>query len=384
MKKATDSFYRIMAIADKEWIQIRRDARSLVLSLLLPVLLILLFGYALTMDVKHVGTVVLDQDRSSFSRLFLEGFSHTEYLSIDRYVNSYREIDAMLDRGEAVMAVVIPAEFGKRYKAGKSVDVQLIVDGSDSTSATVAMGYVKTIVYEFNTDRKLDELNRAGITGVRMPVDVRTRIWYNPELKSKNFIVPGIIVIIMSIISALITSLTISREWERGSMETLITTPLRKYEIFAGKMVPYVFIALFDIIMALCVGHFIFRVPVKGNFIELYLVALLFLAGTSSLGILISSATRSQVLSVQVAIIVTYLPSLILSGYVFPIKNMPSVVQAVTYVIPARYLMTYMKGVMMKGIGYQLLWAQILFLFIFAVVVCLISMRMLSFKLPDK
>lgn len=372
------------AIAEKEWIHIRRDSRSLVLSLLLPVILLLLFAYALNMDVKHVSTVVFDRDRSAFSRSFIELFSHTEYFSIQSYARNYREVDDMINSGRAVMAIVIPSGFESRYRSGKSAEVQLLVDGSDSTSATVAVGYVRAILFSFNQDLRLGQLNSLGISGVRVPVEVRSRVWYNSELKSKNFIVPGIIVLVMAIISALITSLTISREWERGTMETLITTPVRKFEVYLGKLFPYVLIALMDLIVTVGLGYFLFGVPMRGSFIELYLVALLFLIGTSSLGIMLSSATRSQVLSVQMALILTYLPSLILSGYIFPIKNMPAVVQAVTYLVPARYLIVVMKGVTLKGVGYSVLVVQIAFLFIYAVVVGAITMRKLSLRLPDE
>ncbi|HNR89695.1 MAG TPA: ABC transporter permease [Spirochaetota bacterium] len=378
------SIIRIAALAEKEWIQIRRDTRSLILSIFLPVFLLLIFGYALTMDVKRVSTAVVDQDHSRLSRRFVEKFAHTEYISLYGHVRSTREIDALIDRGDIIMAIVIPRNFERMHQSGKRADIQLVVDGSDSTSATVAIGYVKSILFEFNNENKIRELGAIGIASVAMPVEVRSRIWYNAELKSKNFIVPGIIVIVMSIVSALITSLTISREWERGTMETLITTPVRKFEVFLGKLVPYILIGLFDIILTIAVGFFVFKVPLRGSFIELCLVSLLFLVGTSSIGIMISSATRSQVLSVQIAINLTYLPTIILSGYVFPIKNMPAFVQAITYLIPARYLISYMKGITMKGIGYTVLWSQILFLFLFALGVALVSLRKLSLRLPEK
>ena len=181
------------------------------------------------------------------------------------------------------------------------------------------------IMFEFNKELTFKGLNNAGITDLRVPVDVRTRIWYNAELKSRNFIVSGTIVVVMAIISALITSLTIAREWERGTMETLITTPVRKYEVFFGKLIPYILIALFDVVVTVSAGYFIFDMPMRGSVVELYLVSLLFLIGTSSLGLLISSSMRSQVLAIQVAMMVTYMPSIILSGYIFPIKNMPAI-----------------------------------------------------------
>ncbi len=381
--KSVKSIVRVAAVAGKEWLQIRRDMRSLILSIFAPALLIMLFGYALTVDVKHVSTAVYDQDRSSLSRRFIGEFSHTEYLDVNRHVESFAEADRLIDAGKVTMVMVIPRGFERTFKAGKKTGVQLLVDGSDSTSATVAMGYVKGIVSNYNLDIKVGEMKRIGISSFAAPVDIRSRIWYNPELESKNFIIPGLIVIVLAIISALIASLTISREWERGTMETLITTPVRSWEVVAGKLIPYLLIGLFDVILTLCVGYFVFNVPIKGSFTELYLLAVLFLAGTSTLGILISSATRVQVLSVQVAMVATYLPSFILSGFVFPIQNMPLALQAFTYLIPARYLIVLVKGIALKGVGAFFLWTQILFLACFALLVAVLSVRKLTLRLPD-
>ncbi len=381
--KSGRSLGRILAVAGKEWLQIRRDARSLALSLVAPALLIMLFGYALTVDVKNVSMAVYDQDRSTLSRRFVEEFSHTEYLRVRGHVSGYDEIDELIDREHIAMALVIPAGFERRYKSGKSVEVQLVTDGSDATTATVAIGYASAIITNFNLDLKIRELARSGIRGPRMPVDVRSRIWYNPELESKNFIIPGLIVLILAIISALIASLTISREWERGTMETLITTPVRGHELVLGKLIPYLFIGLFDVAATITLGYFVFDVPLKGSFVELVLVALLFLAGTSSLGILLSAATRVQVLSVQAAMVVTYLPSFILSGFIFPIKSMPIVVQAITYLVPAKYLIVLIKGIALKGVSVGLLWMQIVFLAIFALLVLAGSVRKLSMRLPE-
>lgn len=383
MKGLRLSLVRIGAIAGKEWLQIRRDTRSLILALVAPALLIMLFGYALTVDVTNVSIAVLDRDKSALSRKFLEQFSHTEYLRVYRYIDTYDEADRLIDAGDIAMVLVLPVGFEKRFKAGKNVEVQLLADGSDSTSATVAMGYVKAIINNFNLSVKSDELKRIGISNVRMPVEIKSRILYNPELQSKNFIIPGLLVLVLAIISALIASLTISREWERGTMETLITTPVRGFEVIAGKLVPYLFIGLFDVIVTLALGYFVFGVPLKGSFTELYLVSLLFLIGTSLLGMMISSATKVQVLSVQVAMVVTYLPSFILSGFIFPIKNMPLVIQGITYLIPAKYLIVLVKGIFLKGVSVTLLWTQIVFLFVFAAVVCAVSVKKLTLRLPE-
>ncbi|HDP79758.1 MAG TPA: ABC transporter permease [Spirochaetes bacterium] len=377
------SLVRCAAIAGKEWLQIRRDMRSLILSLIAPALLIVLFGYALTVDVSHVSTAVLDRDKSTLSRRFLEKFSHTEYIDVSHYINTYREADDLINSGKASMVLVVPRGFEKNFKSGKKTAVQVLADGSDSTSATVAMGYVSAIVAQYNMDIKVEELKRVGVSNFTLPVEVRSRVWYNPELLSKNFIIPGLIVIVLAIISALIASLAVSREWERGTMETLITTPVRSWEVVAGKLIPYLLIGLFDVILSVAVGYFIFGVPVRGSFVEFYLLAILFLAGTSTLGILISSATRVQVLSVQVAMVATYLPSFILSGFVFPIQNMPLPLQGLTYLIPARYLIVLVKGIALKGVGALFMWTQILFLGCFFLLVLALSIKKLELRLPD-
>lgn len=377
------SLIRIFAVADKEWIQIRRDTRSLIFSLISPVSLIILFGYALTMDVKNVSMAVYDQDRSSTSRQLLEKFSHTEYLHIYNYVSDYNEIDHLINREDIKLAMVIPNGFGKRFKSGKETDIQLLADGSDSTTATVAIGYVKAIIANYNIDVKVDELKRIGISETKLPVETENRIWYNPELLSKNFIVPGLIVIVLSVISALIASLTISREWERGTMETLITTPLRSYELVLGKLIPFVFLGIFGIIVMLLAGYFVFDVPFKGSFVELLILGVLFLIGTTSLGMMISSITRVQVLSVQFSMVMTYMPAFILSDYIFPIENMPLIIKAITYIVPAKYLIVIIRGIALKGVSYTLLWTQILFLAVFALIMITISIKKINLRLPE-
>jgi len=372
------------AIADKEWIQIRRDTRSMYLTLLIPIMLVLLFGYALVFDVKHVRVAVFDQDRSYFSRQYLERFRHTEYLLVDTYVDSYNKIDRMINTGQIILGIVIPPGFEKKFNSGKYADVQVLVDGSDSMSGLIATGYVKAITYQFNTDYLREGLGKRGITGVRQPVEIKSRIWYNPELKSKNFIIPGNLGLILAIISALISSLTISREWERGTMETLITTPVRGYEVILGKLIPYILIGLFDVVCALTIGNFVFHVPLRGSFIELTIISVLFLVGTSSIGMLISSITRVQVLSVQLAIVVMYLPSLMLSDFIFPIKNMPIIVRLLTYIVPAKYMIVVLKGIILKGVGFYALWMQVLFLFLFSVIVLGLSVKTFRVSLPDR
>lgn len=382
--KRFGSLIRMGAIADKEWIQIRRDARSLYITLFIPSMLVLLFGYALVFDVKHVKIGIYDQDRSYFSRQYLERFKNTEYLSIQKYLDNYEEIDRLINGGKIIMALVIPPGFEKKFNAGKYADVQVLVDGSDSMSAMIATGYVKGITYQFNRDCLEKALIKKGITSLKQPVEIKNRIWYNAELKSRNFIIPGNLGLILAIIAALITSLTMSREWERGTMETLITTPVRGYEVVLGKLIPYIIIGLLDVILGLSIGYFVFNVPFRGSFIQLCLISVLFLIGTCSLGVLISSVTRVQVLSVQVAIVATYLPSFMLSDFIFPIKNMPVIIQAITYIVPAKYMIVVLKGIVLRGVGYPLLVTQIVFLSLFCIVVLALSIKKFKVSLPNK
>lgn len=377
------SLKRMLAIADKEWIQIRRDSRSLILALLVPSLLVALFGYALNVDVKNISMAVYDQDKSPLSRTLINAFQHTEYIRVEYSTDSYRQIDRLIDSGSIIMAMTIPPHFEKNYKTGKKCSIQLLVDGSDSTSAIIATGYVKIILLTLNKNLLEESIHSMGITGIGNQILIEPRVWYNPELKSKNFIIPGLVVLILAIISALITSLTISREWERGTMESLISTPVRGHEVVLGKLLPYLLIGLFDIIVSMCLGYFVFDVPFNGSFLEMTIISLLFLIGTSSMGLFISMATRVQVLSVQVAMVVTYLPSFILSDFIFPIQNMPAVVRGITYVVPARYLIAVLKGIALKGVHYSFLKYQILFLSIFCVVVLLLSIKKFKPVLPD-
>ncbi|MCX8124954.1 MAG: ABC transporter permease, partial [Spirochaetes bacterium] len=352
----------------------------LILSLFTPAFLVLIFGYALNMDVKNVTFVIYDQDRTPFTRQFAQMFMHSEYLSCKGYVTTYHDIDVAINSGKAVAALVIPYNFTENTKSGSISKLQLLLDASDSMSATIASAYFTAIVSQYNFEWQKNRLNRTGLGTLQMPVSIESRVWYNEELQSKNFVVPGIIVIVLAIISALITSLTISREWERGTMESLITTPVRSREVIAGKLIPYIFIGIFDVVITYLVGYFVFAIPIRGSFTELLLVSVLFLIGTCTFGLVISSATRIQVLSIQVAMIATYLPTILLSGFIFPIKNMPIVLQAITYIIPARYMISLIKGIALKGLAATLLSTQIIFMAVFALVMILVAIKKINLR----
>ncbi|HWR71985.1 MAG TPA: ABC transporter permease, partial [Nitrospirota bacterium] len=325
-------FLRIKAIAKKELIQIRRDPLSLAMAFAMPVLLLLIFGYAITLDVNNLTTIVHDLDRSGMSRDFISSLTASGYFTVVRHADGTREIDRYLDSGKARVAVVIPRDFSKNVHIGGKADLQVIVDGSDSNTATIALGYLSAL-----TERYRQRLAGGTIASL---VEPQVRIWYNPELKSRNFIIPGLIAVIMMVIAALLTSLTFAREWERGTMEQLISTPVKKPELVLGKLLPYFLIGAIDMIISVLMAVLLFDVPLKGNLFILGTVSGVFLFGALGLGIVVSIIAKSQLVASQVAMVATFLPAFLLSGFMFAISNMPVLLQALTRIIPARYFVS--------------------------------------------
>ncbi|MGD2080812.1 MAG: ABC transporter permease [Nitrospirota bacterium] len=363
---------RVIAVAKKEFIQIRRDPLSLAMAFMMPVMLLLIFGYAITLDVDNLRTVVHDLDKSSLSREYVSGLGESGYFTVVRDVNEYKAIDGYLDTGRAQAAIAIPRDFSENIKTGRSAELQVIVDGSDSNTATIALGYISAATELFS--------RKAG--GLKAPpaIDPRVRVWYNPELKSRNYIIPGLIAVIMSVIAALLTSLTIAREWERGTMEQLISTPIKKAELLLGKLVPYFLIGFVDMVLSVLMGTLLFEVPLKGSVFLLMALSSVFLFGGLSLGILISTAAGSQLVASQVAMIATFLPAFLLSGFMYAIANMPDALQAFTYVIPARYFVTMLKGMFLKGSTLRFLWLETALLVAYGIAVFTITHRKLKKK----
>jgi len=375
---------RTKAIAKKEMIQILRDPRSLGMAIAMPLLLLILFGYALTLDVDHVETVVLDRDRTQMSADFIERFGRSRYFNIRAHVSSYEALQRMIDAGEAQMGLVIPHEFSNRVNAGEDIPVQVIVDGSDSNTATIIWGYVSGLVQLYALELSQSPQYRLYRHPVKRPlplVDLQTRVWFNPDLESKNYIIPGLIAVIMMVIAALLTSLTIAREWERGSMEQLISTPIKNMELILGKLLPYFFIGLLDVALSVAMGEFVFRVPLRGNLLLLFGSSAIFLIGALGLGFLLSVVTRSQLLASQLAMVVTFLPAFLLSGFMYSIANMPKVIQFITYLISARYFVAILKGIYLKGVGINIIWGEVLLLLLFGLTVVAISNRKFKKKL---
>ncbi len=357
---------RAWAIARKEFLHILRDPRSLAMAIAMPMLLLLLYGYALTLDVDNVPMIVWDQSQTSASRDFISRFGGSRYFSIKGYGWNYRELDREIDSGDALVALVVPRDFAGQVRAGRPAAIQMIVDGSDSNTATLAVGYADAVTQAYSQALSLQEIRRLGGSALRSPVDFRPRVWFNPELESRNYIIPGLIAVIMMVIAALLTSQTVAREWERGTMEQLISTPVTARELILGKLLPYFSIGLLDVLLAVLLGEFLFRVPLRGSVLLLFVSASMFLVGTMALGILISVVAKNQLVANQLAMVVTFVPSFLLSGFVFPIANMPPVIQWITRLVPARYFITLLKGIYLKGVGVHVLAGEGLLLVLYA------------------
>ncbi len=357
---------RLLAVARKEVLHIRRDPRSLGMAFAIPMLLLFLYGYALTLDVNNLRTIVYDQDRTATSREFLARFTESRYFTAVAEAWSYAAVEQALDGGTAQVGLVVPRHFARDLERGRRVAVQALLDGSDANTATLALAYLEGITSRYSARLAVE---RAG------PVETRLRVWYNPELQSRNYIVPGLIAVIMMVIAALLTSLTVAREWEQGTMEQLVATPIRVPELVLGKLLPYFGIGLVDIALAALVGTLVFGVPFRGSPALLLGLSLIFLLGAMTLGILISIKARSQVLASQIALTVTFLPAFLLSGFVFDIGNLPGWLQAITYVVPARYFVTILKGIFLKGVGLRTLAPEAGFLALFALAVTVAANR---------
>ena len=356
------SFRRLAAVVNKEFIHIMRDSRSLAMAFLMPVILLFIFGYGITMDIKSLNMGIYDMDKTAESRELIERFKASGYFKIVGTVSSGKEIDRLIDRNIAHMVLVIPEGFSGSVKRGIPVDIQAIYDGSDANTTSIAMGYTEAIASRYS-------LSKGAKKGLSGQIDLRLRVWYNPELKSRWFIIPGLIAIIMGVISALLTSLTVSREWEQGTMEQLLSTPIHPVELFLGKITPYFLIGMIDLLISVAVGVWVFGVPLRGSLLFLLAVSSLFLVGGLSLGILISTVAKSQLVASQAAFVLTLLPAFMLSGFLYSIDNMPVFIQKITYAVQSRYFVTVMKDIFLKGNHPSVLIREILFLFAFTAVV---------------
>jgi len=367
---------RILAIARKELIQVRRDPRSLAIALLLPVMQMFLLGYGISLDITNLPTCVYDQEASQHSQALLARFKASRYFRVVKSVRDYGSLRRAIDGGDCQLGIVVPWNFSQQLSALGKSSVQAIVDATNDNTATLAAGYAQSVVNAYAGDAlEMRFTGTARQLGAPQPIAVDSRVWFNEDLASRDFIIPGLVAMIMALVGALLTSLTLSREWERGTMELLISTPVTSLELMAGKLLPYFAIGLADaaFCVALAVGWF--GVPFRGQLATLFLTTLLFLAVVLGIGYAISAAIRSQIGASQVALLFTMLPTAMLSGFSFPIDQMPAVIRAITYVVYARYYVTIVKAVFLKGSGLAQLAFPILGLLIYAVVITFIAAR---------
>lgn len=366
---------RLTALARKEFLQVLRDPRSLMIALLMPVVQMLLLGYGVTLDIKHVPLCVWDREGSQRSIELLKDFSATQYFQVTGVLTDYRGLTRAIDRGDCRIAIVVPPDFSLRLNAGGSSTVQAIIDATDDNTASVAAGYAQAVVAAYSAGAQFAASSRQGMPLVIAPLSVETRVWFNEDLESRNYIIPGLAAMILALVGAQLTSLTVSREWERGTMELLISTPVTPMEVMLGKLVPYFAIGLID--AAICYGFALlwFHVPFRGDFTTLLFTTALFLMVVLGIGYMFSVSIRSQLGASQLALIVTMMPTTLLSGYAFPIDQMPKAIQAVTYVVPARYFVTILKGIFLKGLDLGQLAFPVLALALYALAIAVLAAR---------
>lgn len=367
---------RLKAIAVKEVLQVWRDPISLMIALLMPFMQMILLGYGVSLDVKHLAVCVFDREASQNSQALLKRFQASEYFSIVAGFDNYGDVTTALDRGQCRLAVVVPPDFTERLGDTGTSSVQALVDATDDNIANIAIGYAEAVVSGFSRDVQLEA---AAMTGspieMLQPVAVQSRVWFNEDLESRNFIIPGVVALVMALVGAQLTSLTIAREWERGTMELLVSTPVTPMELMLGKLLPYFAIGLLDAVFCLAFAVFWFEVPFRGTLVTLFFTTSLFLVVVLGIGYLISTAIRSQVGAAQIGLLVTLLPTTLLSGFAFPIDQMPPAVQAVTYLVFARYYVTILKAIFLKGSGFLDLMAPILAMIIYAGVIAFLAAR---------
>jgi len=366
---------RILAVTRKEIIQIRRDPRSLLIILAMPLVQLFMYGYAVNLDAKHLPLCVYDQDRSQASHDLLTHFQATDYFNLVHVADSYTDLDRQIDRGTCTLALVVPVQFSSRLHTTGQATLQALVDASDSNTANIGTGYMQAITQAYARDIQLDWTERHGGMGGTPSVAFEPRTLFNEDLESMANIVPGVIALVMAVVGSFLTSLTISREWERGTMEQLIATPIAPLEIQIGKLIPYFVIGMIDTAICAVIAVQWFRVPFRGSWAVLFGCSLLFLAAVLSLGYYISVISKTQVGAGQLAMLTTFLPTFLLSGFIFPIDQMPVAVQWVTRILPGRYYVAILRSVFLKGTPAALLAEPLAALALIALVLTTLAAR---------
>ncbi len=364
---------RLLSIVKKEIIQIRRDPPSLAMAFVVPVMMLLIFGYAVTTDVEHINTAVLDQSNSLESRQLVEVFRNTGYFDTETYVDNFEEMTVLIDSGKARVGIIIPPDYTRKLKRNEQAQLQLIVDGSDPLVARTALSTAQVVAQNEAFGLKVKTLRQAGLpVNLEPAIDLRFRIWYNPNMESMKFNIPGLIGLIMQNITMMLTAFSMVRERERGTLEQLIITPVKPSELILGKLIPYIIIAFIDILIVLGFGVFWFNVPVNGSVLLLLGLSFIFLMGALGLGMFVSTIAKTQLQAMQVSFMII-LPSVLLSGFMFPRESMPKIIQLIGYVIPLTYFLKILRGIVLKGVGLAYLWQDVLLLAVFGIAILTLS-----------
>lgn len=351
----------IIHFIKKEFLQFKRDPKMFAMILLAPIIQLIFLGYAANFDVNVVHTAVYDMDKSEASRKYIESFKSTGYYSFDYYVDNYDQLTEHIDNAEVIMGLVIPRGFEEKIDRRETVQVQAIFDGSDGNTASIAAGYLQGITQRYSKEVVTDIRNKLGMQVVPVgSVQSETRVWYNPELKTRNFMVPGIVALLLMIITLILTSLAIVKEKEIGTLEQLIVTPIKPIQMIIGKLIPFTLLGFVAVILVITAMNIIFGIAVKGSVTFLLFSSFVFILSTLGLGLFISTISKTQQQAMMLAIFLVMMPMVFLSGFAFPIENMPAIIQAITYIIPLRYFMTIIRGIILKGIGIADLWPQLL------------------------
>lgn len=360
---------RIIAVIHKEFLQIIRDLVAFVLLIALPVFIMCVFGYALNLDVRDISLAVYNLDKTEASRRLIDRFITSGYFTPKKHIHAEDEIVQALDHGEVKVVIKIPKNFQRDIAQGKSMPVQIIIDGTDSNTANIIMSYAKAILQIESMDVIFNLLNTNGqISPGQTPgLDLRPNIWYNPELTSVNFLVPGIIGIIIMVIGAIRMSISLVTEREMGTIESLMVSPLKPAELMIGKIIPYILIVFIDLILIIITGKYLFGVPFRGSFVLLLFLSFIFLGSALGIGLFISSISKTSQTAWFIGFLSTILPSIILSGFMFPIETMPRPIQLITFLFPIRYFLVILRGIILKGVDISVLYPQMLILICFAI-----------------
>jgi len=371
---------RLRALLVKEFIQMRRDRLTFGMMVIIPIIQILLYGYAINTDVKHLSTIVFDQSLQQEGLDLLAAFEASEYFNVKLIARSHSEVNAAVDQGHAKVGIIIPPDFSDNIKHGRSSQVQVIVDASDSMAASSAISAAQIIGQLKSQEILIKRLQGPSSHTINAPIDVRIRPWYNPDFVSAFYMIPGIMGMILTMTMVMITAMAIVREREQGTLEQLIVTPMKTYELMLGKIIPYILVGYIQITMALLAGILFFDVPVRGSISLLYLLTSLFIIASLALGVLISTFSRTQMQAMQLSFFI-FLPSVLLSGFMFPRESMPSFFYHLGYLLPLTFYLEILRGIILKGIGLQALWEQVVFLSTYIIIVLTISIMKFQKKL---